>query len=89
MADLEERDATRLRQQIITAKREGWADSVGEREPGVSSVSAPILGPYDALIGVVSVSGPLSRIGRVGAKRYASAVVATAREIETALGYQA
>jgi DNA-binding IclR family transcriptional regulator len=89
MAGLDERDATRLRQQVITARRQGWADSVGEREPGVSSVSAPILGPYDALVAVVSVSGPLSRIGRIGAKRYASAVVATAREIETALGYQA
>ena len=89
MADLEERDATRLRQQVITARQKGWADSVGEREPGVSSVSAPVVGPYDALVAVVSVSGPLSRIGRMGAKRYASAVVATAREIETALGYQA
>ena len=55
----------------------------------MSSVSAPILGSNDALVAVVSVSGPLSRIGRIGAKRYASAVVATAREIETALGYQA
>ncbi len=89
MADLGERDATRLGQQVATARRQGWADSVGEREPGVSSVSAPVLGPDDRLIAVVSVSGPLSRIGRIGAKRYAPAVVAAAREIESALGYQA
>jgi len=87
MADMEEPQADRLRQQVATARRRGWSDSVGEREPGVSSVSAPIVGPFDGLVAVVSVSGPLSRIGRAGAKRYASSVVAAAREIETALGF--
>src|ERR671924_495464 len=82
----------RLPQQVATARRRGWADSVAEREPGVASVSAPIFGPGEALLGAVSVSGPASRLGPLRAKRYAPAVVETAREIERALGvsrYQA
>jgi len=54
----------------------------------VASVSAPILDPYDALLAVVSVSGPATRLGRIAAKRYAAAVMNAAREIESALGYR-
>ena len=30
---------------LLTTRRRGWADSYGEREEGVASVSAPIFGP--------------------------------------------
>lgn len=79
-------DAGRLGQQIATARRRGWAESVSERAPGVASVSAPIFGPDRFLLAVVSVSGPASRLGQLRAKRYAPAVVEAAREIEGALG---
>ncbi|MEA2556455.1 MAG: hypothetical protein QOI60_1786 [Actinomycetota bacterium] len=86
---LDAHDRDRLLQQAAAAKRRGWSDSSGERESGVASVSAPILDPYDGLLAVVSVSGPATRLGRVAAKRYAAAVTEAAREIESALGYQA
>lgn len=76
----------RLRRQLATARRRGWASSAGERQPGVGSVSAPILGRGGELIAVVSISGPTTRVGRISAKRYAPAVVAAAHEIERALG---
>ncbi len=79
----------RLDQQILTGRRRGWTESVGEREAGVASVSAPIVGPHDALVAVISVSGPVSRLGRGGANRHAPAVMAAARDVERALGYQA
>lgn len=76
----------RLRQQLLTARRRGWASSAGERKEGVGSVSAPVLGTDDDLIAVVSISGPTSRVSRIGAKRYAAAVTTAAREIERAIG---
>ncbi len=76
----------RLERQLGTAKRQGWASSSGERQQGVGSVSAPVFGRLGELVAVVSISGPTSRITRIGAKRYAPAVVAAAREIEAALG---
>ena len=48
----------RLAQQVATVKARGWAISVGEREEGVGSVSAPVFGPAGELVAVVSVSGP-------------------------------
>jgi DNA-binding IclR family transcriptional regulator len=79
-------DPARLEQQLATARRRGWAESVSERAPGVASVSAPIFGPDRFLLAAVSVSGPASRLGQLRAKRYAPAVVEAAREIERALG---
>jgi DNA-binding IclR family transcriptional regulator len=75
-----------LEQQVATARRLGYATSAGERQPGVGSVSAPVLGPLGELIAVVSVSGPEARLGRIGAKRHAPAVIEAAHEVERALG---
>jgi DNA-binding IclR family transcriptional regulator len=74
-----------LRRQLALIRRRGWANSAGEREPGVGSVSAPVFGRIGDLLAVVSVSGPESRLARATAKRYAPAVVATARDIRAAL----
>lgn len=79
-------DPARLEQQVATTRRRGWAESVAERAPGVASVSAPIFGPDRSLLAAVSVSGPVSRLGQLRAKRYAPAVVEAAKEIERALG---
>ena len=76
----------RLARQVATTRRRGWADSVGEREAGVASVSAPVFGPGGVLLAAASVSGPASRLGQLRAKRYAPAVLEAAREIERALG---
>jgi DNA-binding IclR family transcriptional regulator len=77
-----------LMQQIVTARRRGWSNSVGEREPGVASVSAPVLNDDGVLIAAVSLSGPDTRLGRIAAGRLAPAVVAAAHEIQGALGYR-
>ena len=76
----------RLMRQLATIRQRGWADSLGEREEGVASVSAPVFGPGRLLLAVVSVSGPASRVGALRAKRYAPAVVEAARVIERAMG---
>ena len=79
-------DPETLDRQIRQARSRGWAASAGERQPGVGSVSAPVHGALEELVAVVSISGPVSRIGRISARRYAPAVVAAASEIERALG---
>jgi IclR family acetate operon transcriptional repressor len=77
-----------LERQLDLARRNGWASSAGERQAGVGSVSAPILGPRGELLAVLSIAGPTTRITRIVARRYASGVMEAAREIERALGVE-
>lgn len=71
---------------LLTTRRRGWADSYGEREEGVASVSAPIFGRNDELLAAISVSGPQARLAGQQAKRYGPALVEAARRIEALLG---
>jgi DNA-binding IclR family transcriptional regulator len=80
-------DRERLERQLFYARRRGWAQSVGEREDGVASVSAPVMDPAGLLAAVVSISGPIQRIGRRPGQHYSSAVVHAARSVERALGF--
>lgn len=64
----------------------GWVASVAEREPGVASVSAPVLAADGAVVAAVSVSGPIDRTGTDPGARYGAAVVRAASAIEAAAG---
>ncbi|MEJ5255210.1 MAG: IclR family transcriptional regulator [Acidimicrobiales bacterium] len=64
-----------------------WVESVGEREAGVASVSAPVRDPDGRIVAAVSVSGPIERTTRRPGRRYGDAVTAAARRIERAVGY--
>ncbi len=74
-----------LRGEVATLAR-GWAESVGEREQGVASVSAPVFGPGGAVRAAIGVSGPLERTSRKPGQRYGDAVIRAARAVEEAAG---
>jgi DNA-binding IclR family transcriptional regulator len=61
--------------------RHGWIESIGEREAGVASVSAPIVAADGSVVAALSVSGPIERLTRQPGKRFGEAVVAAARRI--------
>lgn len=65
--------------------RAGWSQSVGEREPGVASVSAPVLARDGSVLAAISVSGPIERLGRSPGKRFGDAVADAASEVSSAL----
>ena len=66
---------------LSAVRRRGWAQSVGEREVGVASVSAPVRGPNNKVIAAVSISGPIERLGRQPGRSHAAQVVATAARL--------
>ncbi|MDT0302422.1 IclR family transcriptional regulator [Streptomonospora wellingtoniae] len=88
-------DGERIRRVLVNAKftgnslaqvrRRRWAQSVGEREQGVASVSAPVSGPGGRVIAAVSVSGPLERLTRAPGRLHAQAVTSAAEKINEAL----
>jgi DNA-binding IclR family transcriptional regulator len=64
----------------------GWVQSVGEREAGVASVSAPIIGRDGIIRGAVSVSGPIERTTKSPGTRYGPAVIEAAQSIAQSAG---
>jgi DNA-binding IclR family transcriptional regulator len=66
--------------ELAAVRKRGWAASVAEREPGVASVSAPVLADGQ-LLGALCVSGPASRIGQAPGKRLAPLVVQAAADL--------
>ena len=70
---------------LAQVRRRGWAQSVGEREQGVASVSAPIRGPGNRVIAAVSVSGPIERLTRSPGRLHAGAVSSAAERISESL----
>lgn len=62
------------------ASAEGWIESVGEREAGVASVSAPIE-RNGAVIGALSISGPIERLSSEPGVRFGDAVLAAASAV--------
>jgi DNA-binding IclR family transcriptional regulator len=63
---------------LAAVRRHGWAQSVGERETGAASVSAPVRGPNGRIVAAVSVSGPVERVTRQPGRIHAAAVMAAA-----------
>ena len=70
---------------LAAVRRRGWAHSVGEREPGVASVSAPVRSPSGKVIAAVSVSGPIERLSRQPGRLHAPAVIAAAERLSEVL----
>lgn len=70
---------------LSIVREQGWAESSAEREPGVSSVSAPVWGPTGTVVAAVSISGPAERLTSHPGQRHASAVVDAARQLSDVL----
>jgi DNA-binding IclR family transcriptional regulator len=66
---------------VLTDPRSGLATSIGEREPGVASVSAPILDEHRGVIAAISVSGPIDRMTDTPEIRFGPMVVQAAAAV--------
>lgn len=75
------RDARFTPDDLARVRKRGWAHSVGEREAGLASLSAPVLGGDGAVTAAVSVSGPIERIGKSVRAPMAAAVVHAAKRL--------
>jgi DNA-binding IclR family transcriptional regulator len=69
---------------LLDVRRRGWAHSVAEREPGVASLSAPVRDASGAVLGAVSISGPVERLGRRPSREVIGAVLDAAAAISRA-----
>ena len=73
------------RKELAAIRKRGWAASVGEREAGVASVSAPVFDGPGVVAAVVSVSGPIDRLGQQPGRRLSAAVTSAAAALTATL----
>lgn len=66
-------------------RRAGYAASLGERDPEVSSISAPVYGIQWKLVGAICISGPMSRLTSQAMERHKEAVLSAASSISRAM----
>ncbi|WP_084105395.1 IclR family transcriptional regulator [Demequina sp. NBRC 110056] len=70
---------------LAQVRERGYAESAGEREAGVSSVSAPVWGTAGTVIAAVSISGPIERLTSSPATAHSAAVIDAARQLSDVL----
>lgn len=66
---------------LADVRRRGWAASVGERERGLASVSAPVRDQSGTVIAALSVSGPVDRLGRNPGTRLGPVIARAASQL--------
>jgi DNA-binding IclR family transcriptional regulator len=78
----DDRDRFELSTDVIDkVRRQGYAESIGEREAGVASVSAPVRGPDGTVLAAISVSGPADRMGPRPGRRFGATVCGAAADL--------
>jgi DNA-binding IclR family transcriptional regulator len=86
LAWADDRDRFDVDPDLLAAVRAaGWAATVGEREAGVASVSAPVF-IGGAVVAALGVSGPAERLGSDPGSRFAAPVLAAAADLARARG---
>lgn len=73
---------------LASVRRRGWAQSVGEREAGVASVSAPVRNGQGPVIAAISISGPVERLTRNPGRYHGSTVVTAANRLSKIIEYE-
>lgn len=66
---------------IAGVRRRGWAESVGERDAALASISAPVFGASGELVAVLSISGPVEHLTPSPFAAWGAEVLEAAREM--------
>ena len=85
-AGLTSRQESQLLKELCDIRRQGFADTCGERVPGSRSISAPIFNHLDVPIASVSILSLESRMQRREANECRRLLKLTAKEISIQLG---
>jgi DNA-binding IclR family transcriptional regulator len=70
---------------LVAVRRRGYAQTVGEREAGVASVSAPVRDRDGRVVAAISVSGPIERLGNQPGRRLAEPLLGAADRLSAVI----
>ena len=79
-------DPADLARQVRAARVTGFAEAVGEREPDLNALAAPVLGRAGELVAILGLQGPASRLTAARRREVRPALVAAAAALSQAVG---
>jgi IclR family acetate operon transcriptional repressor len=79
-------DPDKLRTELDRTRRKGYALSLGERVPGISTLAVPVRNHTGAVVAALSVTGPSSRLSKKKLLQLVTPAAAAAGEISANLG---
>lgn len=79
-------DPDALARELRAVRERGYAEAVGEREPDLAALAAPVLGRADELIAILGLQGPASRLSAARRRAVRPPLLAAARTISRAAG---
>lgn len=80
-------DPAELLRDLEKIRRQGYALTVGERSPGIASISCPVRNQDGWVIAAVNISGPAWRLTREQALEYLPLLRASCLTISRQIGY--
>jgi IclR family KDG regulon transcriptional repressor len=80
-------DPNKLREELRTIRKRGYAASIDEILEGVSSIGAPIRNHSGKVVAAITIVGPSQRINQSKIEPYSKKAIATAHEISKELGF--
>jgi DNA-binding IclR family transcriptional regulator len=82
-------DRGRLAAELDRVRRQRYAEAVGEREPHLNAIAAPVFGARGELAAIIGLQGPSARFGRDAMRAGLGPLAAHAQAVSTALGWRA
>jgi IclR family acetate operon transcriptional repressor len=79
-------DPDALERELDRVRAAGAAEAVGEREPDLNALAAPVLGRGDELVAILGLQGPAARLPAATRKTLRDPLIRAARELGQALG---
>jgi DNA-binding IclR family transcriptional regulator len=79
-------DPDALARELDRVRAAGAAEAVGEREPDLNALAAPVLGRGDELVAILGLQGPAARLPAATRKTLRDPLIRAARELGQALG---
>jgi DNA-binding IclR family transcriptional regulator len=81
-------DRRALGAELERIRLQGHADAVGEREPHLNAIAAPVFGARGELVAIMGVQGPASRFGREPMRKALASLLPHAEAVSRSLGWE-
>jgi IclR family acetate operon transcriptional repressor len=79
-------DPAALAEELAAVRERGYAEAVGEREPDLGALAAPVFGRGGELAAILGIQGPASRLPAATRRGLREPLLAAAAELSRALG---